>query len=438
LLTLFLLVNTWVSIKNISRIIQCEQQVSDSRQIVEQIQLVGALAVDLETAYRGFILSDQSKYLAPMEKAKENLPRAVGWLETLTSENSIQLEKARAVQELIQEKIKLSRAIVRTREKSKSISRTLLIDANQGKTLMDRIRELLDEMTKTEEARLAQRQAEAQSSADRAIWFFVIMLFLSLFFLGLGYYQLEKNRKNRIELANYAAKLETSNQNLQEFVHIIAHDLKEPIRMVVSFGSLLKDELGDGLPPSAADSLFRIQDGARRMGGLIDDLIQLNRVTSQAKPFERVDLSVILNEVQKDLEIRLKECGGVMEVGSLPHLEADPAQMRQLFQNLIGNSLKYRQDDKPPVIRVESETDSTAGLTRIWVRDNGIGFDQKNAEKIFNIFQRLHKREKYEGTGMGLAICRKVVERHRGVITAQSKAGEGAVFEIVLPLTQRG
>ncbi|HTA76801.1 MAG TPA: CHASE3 domain-containing protein [bacterium] len=437
LLAVFLLTNTWFSIKNISRIIECEQQVADSRQILEQIQMVGALTVDLETAYRGFILSDQTKYLEPMERARAHLPQAVSWLVTLTAGNTVQHQKIKTIELLIKENVELSQTIIQNRKKAKGISKDLLTAMNRGKDLMDHIRHLLDEVTMIEEARLTQLQAEARTSADQTIWFFVFMLVLSFLFLGLGFVQLEKNRETRLALAVYADKLEKSNHELQEFVHVIAHDLKEPIRMMVAYSSLLKDELGKALPSGAEDSLFRIQDGARRMGVLVDDLVQLSRVTTQAKPFEQVDLSVVLHDVQTDLEMRLKECGGVLEVGPLPHLEADAAQMHQLFQNLIGNSLKYRQADKAPVIRVESETNLAAGEAHIWVRDNGIGFDQSHAEKIFNIFQRLHPRDKYEGTGIGLAICRKVVERHHGVISAQSKVGEGSTFEIILPLRQK-
>ncbi len=437
LLALFLLGSAWISIGNILRVIQCEQEVGEAHQIIRQIQKVGALTVDIETGYRGFTLSGQSKYLEPMTRAQEELPVEIDRLRALTAGDLFQQQRVQTVEGLIAEKAELGRQIVEDREKSKTISTVLLIATSQGKAVMDRIRRLLDEMTAMAEARLQQRQAEAQVSTVQTIWFYVATVVLSLLFLGLGFNLLEKNHKNRLELMNYSRKLEASNQNLQDFIHVAVHDLKEPLRKISLFGSFLKTEIGEAMPPGAAEYLFKMQDGAQRMHVLIDGLIQLTYVTTQAKPFGRVDLSVILKEVQSDLEIRLKECGGRVETGPLPSVEADAAQMRQLFQNLLGNALKYRKADTAPVVRVAGEADVKTGKARLWVRDNGIGFDQNDAKKIFNIFQRLDTAEKFEGTGIGLAICRKVVERHNGTITAQSQPGQGATFEIVLPLRQK-
>ena len=437
LLTLFLLGSAWISIENISRVIEREQQVVDSHQIIGQIQKVGLLIVDLETGYRGFTLSGQSKYLEPLEKAKAALPREMERLKTLITTDPFQQQKIQTLDDLIQEKLKVSQTILRTRQKSNSVSAGLLADMGRGKVVMDRIRGVLGEMTAGEEADLQERQAEAQTSARQTVWFFVLTLVLSLFFMGLGFLLQERNRKNRLELVNYSEKLKASNQDLQDFIFIVAHDLQAPLRNMHSFGSLLKAEMGPVLTPDAADYLLRIQNSAKHMNMLITDLLRLAGVTSQAKPFEPVDLSVIVQEVRSSLESSLKQCGGRIEIGPLPRLEADASQMRQLFQNLLDNALKYHKEDTAPLVRVESETDLKTGMTRIWVRDNGIGFEQQYAKKIFTIFHRLHADDQFEGTGVGLSICRKVVERHQGVITAQSWLGEGATFEIVLPLNPK-
>ncbi len=243
-------------------------------------------------------------------------------------------------------------------------------------------------------------------------------------------------QKHQENLKIYTKALEASNRDLQDFIFVASHDLQEPLRKIQAYGNFLKDESNGSLTGDAAIYLSRIQGAARRMSLLIEDLLQLTRITTKAKPFEPVNLSDIVREVQTDLEIRLTETGGKIEIGDLPKLEADPAQMRQLFQNLISNSLKYAKKGVPPVIQVESKTNSGEGRCRVWVRDNGIGFEQQYADKIFNIFQRLHGNDEYEGTGIGLAICRKVVERHGGKITASSELGQGATFEVVLPLRQ--
>ncbi len=245
-----------------------------------------------------------------------------------------------------------------------------------------------------------------------------------------------KERKNDEALKIYTKALEASNRDLHDFIFVASHDLQEPLRKIESFGNFLREEAGPVLTPVTAGYLSRIQDAAKRMSVLIDDLLQLTRITTKAKPFELVDLSEIIKEVCSDLETKLKETGGNIDFGELPKLEADPAQMRQLFQNLISNALKYHKPNVPPLVKLEGETDISAGLCRIRVIDNGIGFHQKYAGKIFNIFQRLHDKEEYEGTGIGLAICKKVVERHGGTITATSQLGEGALFEITLPIHQ--
>jgi light-regulated signal transduction histidine kinase (bacteriophytochrome) len=201
-----------------------------------------------------------------------------------------------------------------------------------------------------------------------------------------------------------------------------------------------------------------MQNAAIRMEALIDDLLTLSRVTTRAQPFMPTNLTQVVQEVLSDLEVRIQQTGGRIEVGELPTLEADPIQMRQLLQNLIGNALKFHRAEEPPAIKIYSQrltererrpTDSEAGARtratgmnssercQIFIEDNGIGFDEKYTSRIFNAFQRLHGRSEYEGTGMGLAICRKIVERHDGSITAQSVLGQGSTFVVTLPLQQR-
>jgi signal transduction histidine kinase len=179
------------------------------------------------------------------------------------------------------------------------------------------------------------------------------------------------------------------------------------------------------------------------MRNLINDLLALSRVTTQAKPSVPVDLNTVVSEVLSDLEVLVEQVGGKVEVGSLPTLDADPTQMRQLFQNLIGNALKFRKKDIHPVIQVQAEPVTNTGLfddddnsRRQWqikVQDNGIGFDEKYRERIFEVFQRLHSRSEYEGSGIGLSLCRKIVTRHGGSIAADSVPGQGATFMITLP-----
>jgi light-regulated signal transduction histidine kinase (bacteriophytochrome) len=245
------------------------------------------------------------------------------------------------------------------------------------------------------------------------------------------------------KLRSFAARLEQSNRELQDFASVASHDLQEPLRKIQAFGDRLKAKCEPALDDTARDYLSRMQDAAGRMQVLIDDLLTLSRITTKAQPFVEVDLNRIAREVLSNLEVRIEQTGGRVEVGDLPTIEADPQQMRQLFQNLIGNALKFHQENLPPLIKVEGELvddlkDRLSGnqKVRISVEDNGIGFNEKYLDRIFTVFQRLHGRNVYQGTGIGLAICRRIVERHAGTITATSSPGKGSTFIVTLPLKQ--
>ncbi|MBA3712781.1 MAG: PAS domain S-box protein [Pyrinomonadaceae bacterium] len=246
----------------------------------------------------------------------------------------------------------------------------------------------------------------------------------------------------------YAAKLERSNRELQDFAQVASHDLQEPLRKILAFGDRLKTKAGASLDEECRDYLQRMFNAATRMQTLITDLMTFSRIETKAQPFVPVDLGVIASEVSADLETRIEQTGGRVEIEELPTINADPLQMRQLLQNLIGNSLKYYRAGVPPVVRIYSqnldepshesidESILAPPLCQIFVEDNGIGFDEKYLDRIFTVFQRLHKKGEYEGTGVGLAICRKIVERHGGTITARSSPGQGATFIVTLPVRQ--
>lgn len=233
----------------------------------------------------------------------------------------------------------------------------------------------------------------------------------------------------------HARKLEQSNRELEQFAFIASHDLQEPLRKIQSFGDLLLMDAGDGLGPKERDHLLRMQKASARMRDLIEALLEYSRVLKMREPFVPVDLNVIMDEVLADLEASIEETRGRIKVFRLPTIQADPVQMRQLLQNLISNALKYHREDAPPEIRVASACNGSGDkmICRIEVADNGIGFEDEYLDKIFTPFQRLHSRQEFEGTGIGLAICRMIVERHGGEITAKGTPGKGATFIVSLP-----
>jgi signal transduction histidine kinase len=242
----------------------------------------------------------------------------------------------------------------------------------------------------------------------------------------------------RLESSNamlrQAAELSRSNAELEQFASVASHDLQEPLRKVQTFAAQLTATEHDRLSDEGQDYLRRMSDAAGRMRTLIDDLLMFSRVSTKGRPFVPVELGEIVAQVLVDLELSINESGAQMTIGTLPTVEADPVQMRQLWQNLLGNALKFRREDVVPELHVSAQIDEHA--VELTVSDNGIGFDEQYATRIFRAFERLHGARAYAGTGIGLALCRKIVERHYGTITAESELGCGATFTVRLPLEQ--
>jgi two-component system, LuxR family, sensor kinase FixL len=261
---------------------------------------------------------------------------------------------------------------------------------------------------------------------------------------GLRTFLLDITQRKRAEqtLSEQAEKLARSNSELEQFAYVASHDLQEPLRKIQAFGDRLKTKYDASLGAEGIDYLTRMQNAAARMQALIQDLLSLSRVASSAKPFAAVDVGDVVRMVISDLEVRAQERNGRVEAADLPVVFGDRGQLAQLFQNLIGNGLKFQKPGESPVVKVSSEavppSDGAGAGWRITVEDNGIGFDEKYRDRIFQIFQRLHGRSEYEGTGIGLAICRKIVERHGGAIAAHSSPGAGAKFVITLPQRESG
>lgn len=237
------------------------------------------------------------------------------------------------------------------------------------------------------------------------------------------------------ELKSYAARLETLNQDLQEFAFVASHDLAEPLRKIKAFSALVKAKYASVIESEGCDYLSRMEGAAVRMQALLQSLLSYSRVTTKADHFVETDLAEVAKTVVSDLEIPIERSSADVRIGDLPSIEADGSQMFQLLQNLIGNAVKYVRKGVKPIVIVYGTEDGEKA--RIFVEDNGIGFEEKHLDLIFKPFQRLHGRSsQYEGTGMGLAICKKIVDRHCGTITARSTPGEGSTFIVTLPLKQ--
>jgi signal transduction histidine kinase len=247
-----------------------------------------------------------------------------------------------------------------------------------------------------------------------------------------------QNRDDAVALKEYAARLEESNRELEQFAYVASHDLQAPLRKVKFFSDMLEQLLAREANAEVFDIVGRMKNSVERMQQMVSDLLQLSRVHRQSKPFEPINLANILQAVTDDLFAYQHELGGTLEINNHENLFllGDPGQLQQVLQNLIQNALKFHRKGVPPVVRVMVQTVGDHG--RITVEDNGIGFKQEYAERIFETFQRLHSQSEYTGTGIGLSIVKKIVERHQGSIQVESVPDEGSRFVIELPLAKVG
>jgi len=242
-------------------------------------------------------------------------------------------------------------------------------------------------------------------------------------------------RERTAELSVTVTKLEQLNEELQEFAFIASHDLQEPLRKIQTFGNMLIKKHKDSLSSEGKDYMERVTKAANRMSELLRALLNYSRTGTSELNYKSVSLTAVAKDAASDLEYMIAKAKGTVEISELPTVDADPALLRQLFQNVIGNSMKYRQESEPPIVKIYGSIADS--VCQVFIEDNGIGFEEEFTHKIFKPFERLHGRNApYKGTGMGLAICRKIAARHGGDISARSTPGQGATFIVTLPIEQ--
>lgn len=448
---------------NIRRISFNESWVVHTHEALDEIGGILAAVAVAESSQRSYLLTGEASYLEPYHTAVAAVQGHVDRLHELTADNSTQEERIIRLRPLIAERLGSLEAGFQVYGSEGADGARRYVLQGKGKREMQMISLLLAEMRETEAQLLKIRDAESRVSYRTALVTQTLSILLGLGLVLAGYWltarEMATRRRGTEALARANDELEErveartadlnsandslrrSNRELEQFASVASHDLQEPLRKIQAFGDRLQSKCAAELGEQGRDYLSRMQASATRMRSLIDALLTFSRITTKAQPFEPVDLAETAREVVSDLEDRVLRSGGQVELGTLPSVEADPAQMRQLLQNLIGNGLKFSRPNVPPRVEVKSrmlpQVDGETPRCEIWVRDNGIGFEVVYLDRIFELFQRLHGRQEYEGTGMGLAICRKIVERHSGTITARSAPDEGATFVVTMPLRQQ-
>jgi light-regulated signal transduction histidine kinase (bacteriophytochrome) len=249
------------------------------------------------------------------------------------------------------------------------------------------------------------------------------------------------------QLKQFTHELQRSNQDLEQFAYVASHDLQEPLRKIRAFGDRLTARYGEGLEGPGVDYINRMQSASARMQVLIEELLSFSRVSRPGIVFEKLDMDDVVREIIEDLDAQIRREGAQIRTSKIPSIRGEHSQIKRLIQNLISNAIKFRKPGVAPVVEITAKVIRGSQAAEefhfqalhseyvlLTVKDNGIGFEERHKEKIFNIFQRLHGRAEYEGTGIGLSICRKIVTNHGGVITARSKVGVGSEFIVILPI----
>lgn len=484
-----LLVNALISFLNIRRLRETDGSVRHSYEVITALGEVQSTVLDAETGQRGYLLTEDARFLQPYEDAVAQVDQRLQMLKELVADNPGETANWAELRDLVQTRLNILAEILNVQKtKGAQAARSSLL-AGTGRLAMERVRTKLNDMEQLERQLLSVRNGESETAYWTAVVAGTISTLLGLLLAIAGYIlilrdiQIRNRAAADLQAANdrleervhertqtiskmvetlrgeievrsaaedaarhFADELQRSNRELEQFAAVASHDLQEPLRKIQAFADRLQSHSHEQLGEKGQDYLDRILNSASRMRRLIDDLLAYSRVASKGLAFTTVNLNQIVREVIGDLEILLQQSGGAVECSGLAPVLADPVQMRQLFQNLLANSLKFHRPDIPPRIIISSVkvpiTQSSNGETehglhlQVTVRDNGIGFEPAYRERIFDLFQRLHGRDQYEGTGIGLAICKKIMERHGGTISAESTPGEGASFTLALPLVE--
>jgi signal transduction histidine kinase len=425
----------------------------DRQWVVHTYQVMGQLdgilqgMTDAETGERGFILTGDNSYLAPYQRGLSEVRQSTAAVRKLTSDNLKQQRSLGSLEPVIAERLRELQERIQVRRDGGLTAGAAAVREGAGKEYMNVVRTALNEMKTEEERLLALRSADLDASSQKTRTVLVLGELLAIIFLAIAGFIIRAEMQHRrqaeaqvrklnadlerkvaertAELAERAKDLERSNMELQQFAYVASHDLQEPLRTIASFTQLLAKRYGDKLDDKAREFIAFAVDGSKRMQTLINDLLSFSRVGTQGRPLVPVSMDTVLDAVLKNLKRSIEESRAIITRDPLPLVLADEVQLSQIMQNLIGNAIKFRRDGAA-IVHIGAEQTPTGW--NISVRDNGIGVAPEHSERIFVIFQRLHTKTQYPGTGIGLAICKKIAERHGGRIWLEPTPGGGSTF----------
>jgi signal transduction histidine kinase len=429
--------------------------VTHTHVVLEMIDSVTNDLISAETRQRGYIITGRDDYIEPYQSAVIRVHQDIGNLQALTLDNPNQVRNLDRLAPIVDSRLAELQEWLELRQQSGLDAAAPAIANGKGKQHSDEILTVLGDMRSEERRLLAARTEMLDASSRRTKALILAGNFLALVFLFsatlLAYREMKRRlyldesvRRLNAELEDRIAErtaelqesmkdLARSNAELQQFAYVASHDLQEPLRMVASFTQLLAKRYKDKLDDDAREFIDFAVDGATRMQTLITDLLAYSRVGTQGKPLERTNADAVLNKVLITLKFAIEENKATISREPLPQIMADPIQLGQLFQNLLMNAMKFHGDQPP---RIQISVERRDGEWQFAVRDNGIGIDPAQRDRIFVIFQRLHTKTEYPGTGIGLAICKKIAERHGGRIWVEPSPGGGSTFRFTAPVIE--
>ena len=467
--TIFLVALSTYTFALINNLIDSSHLVAYTHKVNLSLQKISAAITEAETNQRAYLLAGDSVLLSKKNIALNNLNLEYNLIAKLVKDNPEQIQNLQKLQHAIQEKLSSMKNVLElyTPIQTNPAFKAAL---SEGVENMDSVKQIIYKMSRVE-IDLLQHRTKTFFRLSAVTPFFIIVLFLgALLILSVSYFRLTETINHSHQLQNVLKtteiikeneeklnivilqqkneELEKMNKELELFAHISSHDLQEPLRKIQISISRFKENGFSTLTDKGKGYFKMVEDAAIRMQALIEDLLAYARINNKEGKFIKIDLNTITQEVIDELKDQIDEKNATIVYNDHCEVYVRPFEFRQLMYNLIGNALKFSKPDQPPYILIRNrivmanETNNPkllpgAQYCNITISDNGIGFEPHYTEKIFEVFQRLHSKEKYKGTGMGLAIVKKIVTNHNGIITANAELNQGATFEIYLPIVQK-
>jgi signal transduction histidine kinase len=431
-----ILVISAISYRNMTVLIRNGQLDTRSHELVRLLASTGEAMDDAESGHRRFLVTGDPSYLKPYDQLRERGAEYLRYLRELTDPDSPQRARLEQLEQLIQQQLKAEQAAIDLRNKTGFEAVRAIALAGAAKEELETAHRIQLHMDQDETRALERRVAESAATTQSSIILLIIGALLLFVLLAAVYYliryDITERRRVAEELKQRGEQLQAANKELEAFSYSVSHDLRAPLRHIDGYASLLAKSASGTLDEKGTRYLQTISESATRMGQLIDDLLIFSRMGRQEMMQGTVNLDQLVSSVLHDLQHDLQDRQISWTISSLPEVQGDAAMLRQVFANLMANAVKFTSTKPAAAIEVGSRHTDPDELV-LFVRDNGVGFDMQYANKLFGVFQRLHRADEFEGTGIGLANVRRIIHRHGGRTWAEGALGQGATFYFTLP-----